>query len=298
MYSVLNQSSLARSNTALECEMPFRSNSWISCWSPRISVAARFRSRSGRRPSQQRQKIAEGFGHDAFVAIGDHAGGAVALAEARLVRAENQRHVGEHRQRGAQRLVEQDLLGRIGNMIGAADDVGDAHVHIVGDHAQVIGGAAVGAQQHEVFQLSVGELHAAEDGVVESGAAGFGDGKAHGRGFSCGATPGAFLARNLPAGAFIARRTAFGGRSRAALLQFCLGAKTIVGMSGGQQLGRALRDTFPCAGSDGRDLRPSRDRASACPAECLPPFLPWSARDRCLQCAGPAFRRDGGQTAS
>ncbi len=103
--------------------MPFRSNSWISCWSPRISVEVLSGAGFRRGPSQQRQKIAESFGHDAFVAIGDHAGGAVTLAQARLVGAEDQRHVGEHRQRRAQRLVEQDLLGGIRNMVGAADDV-------------------------------------------------------------------------------------------------------------------------------------------------------------------------------
>ena len=199
----------------------------------------RLRSDVGRSPSQQRQKIAEGFGHDAFVAIGDHAGGAVALAEARFVRTEDQRHVGEYRQARAQRLVEQNLLGRVGDVVGAADDVGDAHVHIVGHHAQVVCGAAVGAEQHEVFQFGIGEFHAAEDGVVEERAARFRHGEADGRGLSCGAAPGAFLARNLPAGAFVAGRTALGGCGRAALLQFLFCAKTIVGMSGGQQLRRA-----------------------------------------------------------
>ena len=91
----------------------------------------------------------------------------MALAQARLVGTENQRHVREHRQGCAQRLVEQNLFWGIRNMIGAADDVADAHVHIVGDHAQVIGGTAVGAQQDKVFQFGIGKLHAAEDGVIE-----------------------------------------------------------------------------------------------------------------------------------
>ena len=133
-------------------------------------------------------------------------------------------------------------------MIGAANDVRDPHVHIVGHHAQVIGGNAIGAQQHEVFQFRIGKLHPAEDGVVESRTAGLGHGKAYGGGLSGGATPRTLLARNLPAGAFITRRTALGGSSRAALLQFRLGAETIVGMSGGQQLRGALAIHFHALG--------------------------------------------------
>ena len=164
----------------------------------------------------------------------------MALAQSRLVGAEDQGHVREHRQGGAQGLVEQDLLGRVRNVVRAPDDVADAHVHIVGDHAQVIRGNAVGTQQHEIFQFRIGKLHPAENCVVKGRTPGLGHGKAYRRGFSRGAPAGAFLARNFPAGAFVAGRTALGGSGRAALLQFLLGAKAIVGMSGSQQLGGAL----------------------------------------------------------
>ena len=125
-------------------------------------------------------------------------------------------------------------------MIGATNDVADAHVHIIGDHAQVIRGPAIGAQQHKVFQLSIRKFHASEDGVVERGAARFGHGEANGCGFSCGATLGAFLARNLPAGAFVTGRAAFSSGRRATRFQLRFGAETIVGMSGGQQLSGAF----------------------------------------------------------
>ena len=124
----------------------------------------------------------------------------------------------------------------------------DAHVHIVGDHAQVIGRNAIGAQQHEVFQFRIGKLHPAKDGIVESRTAGFGHGETYRCGLSGGAAPRAFLARNLPASAFIARRAALCGRSRAALLQFRLGAEAIVGMSGSQQLRGALAIHFHTLG--------------------------------------------------
>ena len=164
----------------------------------------------------------------------------MALAEARLVGAEDQGHVRENGQRGPQCLVKQHLFGRVRDMVRTTDDMRDPHVHIVRDHAQVIGGDAIGAQQHEIFQLRIGKLHSTEDGVIKSRAAGLGHGEANGRGFSRSATPGAFLARNFPAGAFITRRAALGGSGRAALLQLLLAAETIVGMSGGQQLRRAL----------------------------------------------------------
>ena len=49
-------------------------------------------------------------------------------------------------QRSVERLVEHDLLGRIGDVVGAADDVRHAHVDVVGDDAEMISGHAVGAQ--------------------------------------------------------------------------------------------------------------------------------------------------------
>src|SRR5450755_3586534 len=133
-------------------------------------------------------------------------------------------------------------------MIGAADDVADAHIHIVGDHAQVIGRNAIGAEQHEVFEFSIGKLHATEDSVVESGITSFRHSEAQSRGFPRCAPPGAFLARNLSAGTVVAWGTALGGSHRAALLQLWLGAKTIVSMSGSQQPGRALAIHFHALG--------------------------------------------------
>ena len=45
-------------------------------------------------------------------------------------------------------------------------------------------------------------------------------------------------------------------------------------------------------------LHPNRCRASAGRRECLPPSRAWSARDRCLQCEGPACRPSGAHRAS
>jgi len=64
-----------------------------------LRVAQDLLRRIRRRPAQQSQKVAEGLGHDAQLAVGDHRGGAVALGEPRLVGAEDERHMREDGQR-------------------------------------------------------------------------------------------------------------------------------------------------------------------------------------------------------
>ena len=157
----------------------------------------------------------------------------MALAEAGFVRAKDQRHVREHWQPRAQRLVEQNLFWGIGDMIGAADDVGDPHIDIVSDHAQVIGGATIGAQEYEVFQFRVGEFNPPGNSVVKKCAAGLGHREPQGGGFSSGPASGAFFARNRAAGSFVSWRTSRGGGGCAPLLQFFPGAEAIVGVSRG-----------------------------------------------------------------
>ncbi len=126
-------------------------------------------------PSSAR-KLRNASERKSFVAIGADAGGAVALGEARAIRAEDQRHVGEDRRRRAQGAIEQHLLRRVREMIRAADDVRDAHVDVVHHGAELIrrqrrlGGLARlrRAQQNEILDLFVGDFARAEDGVVES----------------------------------------------------------------------------------------------------------------------------------
>ena len=53
------------------------------------------------RPAEQRQEIAKGLGQKTFVAVGAHAGGAVAFGEARAVGAQDERDMGKDREAGA-----------------------------------------------------------------------------------------------------------------------------------------------------------------------------------------------------
>ena len=90
-----------------------------------------------------------------MLAVGADGGCAVALREPLAVGAEDERQVGEHRRRGRERTVHQNLLWRVRQMIGAADHVGDAKVEVVGDHAEVVSGISVRAQQDKVLDLGI-----------------------------------------------------------------------------------------------------------------------------------------------
>ena len=57
----------------------------------------------------------------------------MAFGEPRLVRPKDERHMREDGQRRAERLVLQDLLRRVGDVVRAADDMGEAHVEVVGN---------------------------------------------------------------------------------------------------------------------------------------------------------------------
>ncbi len=57
----------------------------------------------------------------------------------------------------AERLVDLHLPRGVGQVVVAADDVGDAHVVVVDDDGEHVGRVAVRAQQHEVVELLVGE---------------------------------------------------------------------------------------------------------------------------------------------
>ena len=67
----------------------------------------------------------------------------------------------------AESLVDEDLARGVGQVVVAADDVGDAHVGVVADHGEVVGGRAVGAHDDHVVHDVGGEGHVAVDGVVE-----------------------------------------------------------------------------------------------------------------------------------
>ena len=75
----------------------------------------------------------------------------------------------ERRNRPAERLIQQHVLGRVRDVIVAAHHVRDLHVDVVDDDRQVIGGLAVRPQDHEVFDVRIVECDRAVDEIVERG---------------------------------------------------------------------------------------------------------------------------------
>jgi hypothetical protein len=149
----------------------------------------------------------------------------------------DQRNVGEHRRLPAAGLVEHRLPEGVGQVVVAADDVGDAHVVIVDHHRQHVGWGTVGAEQDEIVELLVGDGHLALDGVVDGHAARRlgrldADHRLHaGRGLGRVA---------IAPAAVVAHRPALRLGAGAHLLQLLGGAVAAVRLAGGQQLARHL----------------------------------------------------------
>ena len=73
----------------------------------------------------------------------------------------------ELRNREPQRLVDVDLARGVVNVVLAADDVGDAHVGVIDDDAEVVGRGPVAAADDEVVKLAVSDLDVAADEIVK-----------------------------------------------------------------------------------------------------------------------------------
>ena len=121
------------------------------------------------RPAEQAEKIDEGVGQEAGVAIGgdaDHRA-VLALGELGAIGRHQQRQVGERGRGDAEGFEDQDVLEGVGDVVLPAHDVADAQVGVVGAGAQVIGGHAVAAQQGEILDIGGGFGLRAVDGIGE-----------------------------------------------------------------------------------------------------------------------------------
>ena len=119
------------------------------------------------RPPEPGEEVDQRIGVVAEFPVGRDRSRGVALGEPCPVHAEDLRQVGEARQRRAERAVDVDLLGRVGEVVVAADHVGNRHVGVVHRDAEVVGRRAVAARDHEVLDLDVGEHHAPLDRVLD-----------------------------------------------------------------------------------------------------------------------------------
>ena len=129
----------------------------------------------------------------------------------------------EARQRLSHGMKDMDLPRRVVHVVVATDHVRDVHVEVVHHYAEVVGGHAVGAQDHEVVELRIGERDRPLHQVVPAHVAVVGRAKADHR----RAIRGRYQPRRLrplrPPAAVIARLQAFGALRFAHGVQLFLG---------------------------------------------------------------------------
>ena len=79
--------------------------------------------------------------------------------------------MGELRQLMTEGFIKLDLPGCVGQMIVAADDMGDTHVDVVDHHAKIIRRRAVGTGDDQVIKLAIVENDVAFDQIFDDGGA-------------------------------------------------------------------------------------------------------------------------------
>ena len=125
------------------------------------------------RPAEERQVVDQRLADEALGDVVGDRGLALALAHLRPVRVEDERQVGEERDRVAERAEHQDLLRRVREVVLAADDVADLHRGVVDHDREVVERRAVAADDDEVAaEVRDVDLDPAADDVVEGDDAG------------------------------------------------------------------------------------------------------------------------------
>ena len=173
-------------------------------------------------PAEQGEVVAHRGRQVARVAQLLHAGGAVALGELLAVGAVEQRQVRVARRHDPERLHHQQLLRGVGEVVVAADHVGDPHVGVVHRDREVVEDRAVAPGDHEVVRGVVREADLAADLVGDHGVAGVRDPKPDGgaRVVGRGSPVAAVAVLLLPGGDVLAGRgVAVGGAGLEQLLR-------------------------------------------------------------------------------
>ena len=119
------------------------------------------------RPPEQGQVVDERLADEALGAVVVDRRLALALAHLRPVGVEDERQVGERRHLVAERPEQQDVLGRVRDVVLAADDVGHLHRRVVDDDGEVVQRRPVRADDDEVAaDVRDVDLDSAADDVV------------------------------------------------------------------------------------------------------------------------------------
>ena len=152
---------MAKSKREGERPMALRSNHSMACSGRENLVVAVA-------PAEPREIIAHRVRQIAHGAVGLDTERAMPLGELGAIRPVDQRNMREGRNVPAHGVIELRLPRRVGEVVVAADNMGDAHVVIVDHDGEHVGRRAVRAQQHHVVEVLVGPgdmaLHAVCDG--------------------------------------------------------------------------------------------------------------------------------------
>ncbi|VGP97179.1 hypothetical protein SB00610_04760 [Klebsiella quasipneumoniae subsp. similipneumoniae] len=119
-------------------------------------------------PTQTHQIVKQRFRQVAIVAILHHADRPVALGEFLAIVAVDHRYVRVYRHRRVQRFKDVDLARRVIDMIFTTDHVGDRHVPVIHDDAEVVGRGTIGTANDQIVQLLVAELDRSADLIVKN----------------------------------------------------------------------------------------------------------------------------------
>ena len=154
-----------------------------------------------------------------------------------MVGSEHEREMREDRRREPERLVEQNLPGRIRNVILSPNHVRHFHQRIVDDDGEVVRGMAIGADDDGIANHVGLEPDVAAHRVGEHDVALFRHAKADGRTLAGRDARLGLLAHDATARAGVARRTPGGQRFLPLRLELRDGAEAVIGGAGVQELG-------------------------------------------------------------
>ena len=119
-----------------------------------------------RRPSEETKVIAHRLGRVALRDVILHTGALVALAHLGTIGIEDERDVGEPRRLDSEGFVELDVLRCVGQMVFAADDIGDLHFDIV-DHIDEVENPRPVRAAHGHVGVSPGIREIENDGAAD-----------------------------------------------------------------------------------------------------------------------------------
>lgn len=155
-------------------------------------------------PSEECEEVEECFGEEALLCVLSDAGGAVSFGEFALVGAADDGEVDPDGLVPVEGVVEGGVSGSAGEPFFAADDVGDAHVVVVDDAGEVVGGEVVAFEEDVVVEEVVLELDGAAEVVVDGGGAVEGHGEAEDALSVLGLCVGDLLRREVAAASVVA----------------------------------------------------------------------------------------------